>query len=223
MATCLPAPRSRALSILPRRCRRLSFLDSGCSIYDHEPEAGDRDRLVTEEQKRRTYRAVAAQLAELLSDIRDAVTAMSTCAALLHEALPQSSWTGFYRVVAPGQLRVGPYQGPVGCLEIPFGRGVCGAAASQSRTLIVDDVQSFPDHIACDAAARSEIVVPIFDESENLVAVLDIDSRQLAAFNDVDRDELERLAGTLRRQFGSASPSMAAEMVGVAESGAPPG
>ena len=156
---------------------------------------------MTEEQKRQTYRTAATQLAELLGDTRDAVTTMASCAAVLHEALPQSSWTGFYRVVAPGLLRLGPYQGPVGCLEIPFGRGVCGAAASQGRTLIVDDVHSFPDHIACDALAKSEIVVPIFDASENLVAVLDIDSRETAAFDEVDREELEELVAGLRHQI----------------------
>jgi L-methionine (R)-S-oxide reductase len=162
---------------------------------------------MNEEQKRQAYRTAAAQLAELLCDNQDDVTAMATCAAVLHEALPQSSWTGFYRVVAPGQLRIGPYQGPIGCLEIPFDRGVCGAAATRGHTLIVDDVHSFPDHIACDASARSEIVVPLFDASENLVAVLDIDSREVAAFDDVDRQELERLVAGLGHQFGSAAPT----------------
>ena len=177
---------------------------------------------MTEEQKRQTYRTAAVQLAALLGDNRDAVTAMATCAAVLHEALPQSSWTGFYRVVAPGQLRIGPYQGPIGCLEISFARGVCGAAATQGQTLIVDDVHSFPDHIACDASARSEIVVPIFNASEDLVAVLDIDSREVAAFDDVDRQELERLVASLGHPFSSAAPSRSPEMIGVAESGAPP-
>ena len=177
---------------------------------------------MTEEQKRQTYQTAAAQLAELLCDNQDDVTAMATCAAALHEALPQSSWTGFYRVVAPGQLRIGPYQGPLGCLEIPFDRGVCGAAAREGRTVIVDDVHSFPGHISCDVSAKSEIVVPLFDASESLVAVLDIDSREYAAFDDVDRQELEHLVAALGHQFGSTAPSRAPGMTGAAESGAAP-
>jgi GAF domain-containing protein len=159
---------------------------------------------MTEDQKRQAYQAASLQLGELLRDNQDPVTAMATFAAVLHEALPQSSWTGFYRVVAPELLRVGPYQGPIGCLEIPFERGVCGAAARQRRTVIADDVQSFPGHIACDASAKSEIVVPVFDASQNLVAVLDIDSRQPAAFDEVDRAELELLLENSRQQFSSA-------------------
>jgi len=155
-------------------------------------------------RKREIYREASAQLEALLLGDQvggelDGVAAMATCASVLHEALPQSSWTGFYRVVAPGLLRVGPYQGPLGCLQIPFDRGVCGAAARERRTQLVGDVHAFPGHIACDPRARSEIVVPVLDPDGDLVAVLDIDSRQPAAFDEVDREELERLfADTLR-------------------------
>ena len=100
-----------------------------------------------------------------------------------------------------GLLRVGPYQGPLGCLEIPFDRGVCGAAARERRTQLVADVNAFPGHIACDAAARSEIVVPIFDRSGELVAVVDVDSHQPAAFDEVDREGLEAAARLLAEQW----------------------
>jgi GAF domain-containing protein len=122
---------------------------------------------------------------------------MASTACLLHEALPYASWAGFYRVVGPSLLRVGPYQGPLGCLEIPFDKGVCGAAARERRTQLVEDVDAFPGHIACDAAARSEIVVPVSDRKGELVAVLDLDSHSPAAFDERDRDGLEAVARLL--------------------------
>src|SRR6185295_3786786 len=128
-------------------------------------------------------------------------TAMSTCAAVLHQKLAYASWTGFYRVVAPGLLRVGPYQGPLGCLEIPFDRGVCGAAARERRPQLVGDVHAFPGHIACDAAARSEVVVPVLDRHGELVAVLDLDSHEPAAFDEIDRHGLEAAARLLAEQW----------------------
>ena len=122
---------------------------------------------------------------------------MASTASLLRDALPQASWIGFYRVVAPGLLRVGPYQGPLGCLEIPFSRGVCGAAAREQATQLVPDVDAFAGHIACDAQARSEVVVPIRDRTGALVAVLDVDSHQPAAFDEVDCEGLEEVARQL--------------------------
>src|ERR1700680_2025894 len=132
-------------------------------------------------EKAELYAGVLRDLDAVLAGITDDVTAMATCACLLHERLSYASWTGFYRVVAPGLLRVGPYQGPLGCLEIPFERGVCGAAAGSQTPQLVADVALFPGHIACDAAARSEIVVPIFDGGGALIAVLDVDSHLPAA------------------------------------------
>lgn len=152
--------------------------------------------------KQQNYREILRELDALLEGIDDPITAMSTCASVLHQRLPYASWTGFYRVVAPRLLRVGPYQGPLGCLEIPFDRGVCGAAARENRTQLVPDVHAFPGHIACDAAARSEIVVPIHDPRGELVAVLDIDSHQPAAFDELDREGLECLAERLRACLG---------------------
>jgi L-methionine (R)-S-oxide reductase len=148
--------------------------------------------------KKEIYRQALAELDAVLADVDDPITAMATCAAVLHQKLPYASWTGFYRVVAPGLLRVGPYQGPLGCLEIQFDRGVCGAAARERRTQLVADVHAFPGHIACDAAARSEIVVPIHTPDGELVAVLDVDSQALAAFDEIDREGLEKVAEALR-------------------------
>src|SRR5262245_62728409 len=144
--------------------------------------------------KKECYRQALRELDAVLAGIDDPITAMSTCAAVLHQRLPYASWTGFYRVVAPRLLRVGPYQGPLGCLEIPFDRGVCGAAARTGATQLVPDVHAFPGHIACDSAARSEIVVPIRNAKGDLVAVLDLDSHEPAALDALDHEGLERIA-----------------------------
>jgi L-methionine (R)-S-oxide reductase len=154
------------------------------------------------EPRSTTYDGVLRDLAALLEGLDDPIAAMASAACVLKEALPQASWVGFYRVVAPRLLRVGPYQGPVGCLEISFDRGVCGAAARERRAQLVPDVHVFPGHIACDAAARSEVVVPVFDTRGDLAAVLDVDSHEPAAFDDDDRRGLERVAAAL-------SPAMA--------------
>ncbi|HEV3075657.1 MAG TPA: GAF domain-containing protein [Thermoanaerobaculia bacterium] len=159
-------------------------------------------------EKTSLYAGVLRDLEAVLAGIADDVTAMATCACLLHERLPYASWTGFYRVVAPELLRVGPYQGPLGCLEITFDRGVCGAAARLRVTQLVDDVDRFPGHIACDAAARSEIVVPIFDGGGELIAVLDIDSHQPAAFDQEDRTGLELIAGRLPAYLASGRAAL---------------
>jgi L-methionine (R)-S-oxide reductase len=152
--------------------------------------------------KQEIYSAALRELDAVLAGIDDPITAMSTCACILHRLLTDASWTGFYRVVAPRLLRVGPYQGPLGCLEIPFDRGVCGAAASQRAAQVVPDVHQFPGHIACDGEARSEIVIPIYGPRGDLVAVLDIDSHRPGAFDDGDREGLERVAERLRASLG---------------------
>ena len=149
-------------------------------------------------EKRELYREVLLELKAVVEGLEDPIAAMASSACVLHERIPYSSWTGFYRVVAPGLMRVGPYQGPLGCLEIPFERGVCGAAARERKTQVVPDVNAFPGHIACDSAARSEIVVPIYDPEGRLVAVLDLDSHEPASFDDVDREGLERIAEALQ-------------------------
>jgi L-methionine (R)-S-oxide reductase len=150
------------------------------------------------QQKRELYREAFAELQAVVEGLADPIAAMASAACILQGKLPYASWTGFYRVVAPELMRVGPYQGPMGCLEIPFDRGVCGAAARERRTQLVLDVNAFPGHIACDSAARSEIVVPVFDPEGDLIAVLDLDSHAPAAFDEIDREELERIAELLR-------------------------
>lgn len=138
------------------------------------------------------YALIEAQLVAILEGVTDEVTIMATVSCLLSHGFGLL-WAGYYRVVAPGLLRVGPYQGTLGCLEIPFGKGVCGASAAQGETVIVPDVHAFPAHIACDGRSRSEIVVPVFDGSGRLFAVLDLDSEALGTFDHVDAACLERL------------------------------
>ncbi|WP_353268205.1 GAF domain-containing protein [Gemmatimonas sp.] len=135
----------------------------------------------------------------LLHDSTDAIAGMATLSAMLHHAFGHL-WTGFYRVVQPDTLlRVGPYQGSLGCQDIAFGRGVCGTAAAERRTVVVPDVHAFPGHIACDARSQSEIVVPVFDAQGALMAVLDIDSPVLDAFGDADVAGLEQLVAWFTR------------------------
>ena len=124
----------------------------------------------------------------------------ATAACLLAEAFrPRYFWTGFYVVDPnkPDELVVGPYQGTLGCLRIPFDKGVCGACATEQKTLIVADVHAFPGHIACDSRTNSEIVVPVFDASGALAAVLDVDSEQADAFDDIDKAGLEAICEIL--------------------------
>jgi L-methionine (R)-S-oxide reductase len=139
------------------------------------------------------YAELDTHVRAVLEEVEDEIAAMATMSAMIHHAFGHL-WTGFYRVVDPDVLlRIGPYQGTLGCLEIRIGQGVCGTAAAERRTVIVADVDAFPGHISCDARSRSEIVVPVFDSAAQLRAVLDVDSEQLAAFDDADRVGLERI------------------------------
>ncbi|HUX32540.1 MAG TPA: GAF domain-containing protein [Gemmatimonadaceae bacterium] len=145
--------------------------------------------------KPEAYAALKAHIDHVLAGMDDEVTAMATMSALIHHAFG-FLWTGFYRVVEPGRLlRVGPYQGFLGCLEITFGRGVCGTVAATGRGLVVDDVEAFAGHIACDARARSEIVVPVVDPTGALLAVLDVDAETVGAFTQDDLAGLTRIVG----------------------------
>lgn len=145
------------------------------------------------------YHELNNQVRVVLEGIDDEIAAMATISALIHNAFGHL-WTGFYRVVEPNRLlRVGPYQGTLGCLEIDFGRGVCGTAAQTGETQLVEDVMSFLGHITCDARSRSEIVVPVFNRDNELIAVLDIDSDQVGAFSDEDRIGLQRLVEWFRK------------------------
>lgn len=126
---------------------------------------------------------------------------MATVACELHHAFPYYDWTGFYRAVSDDHLIVGPYQGTHGCLHIDVDRGVCGAAARTKETQLVPDVEAFPDHIACSSSTRSEIVVPVLTPDDRLLAVLDVDSDQLAAFDETDQKHLEAICQRLGEQF----------------------
>ena len=130
----------------------------------------------------------------------DEVALMANAAALIHEAF-HFWWTGFYRVVGE-DLVLGPFQGPVACTRIPFGRGVCGTAWKMRQTIVVPDVEQFPGHIACSSASRSEIVVPLI-RHDRVIAVLDIDSELLSTFDETDRVGLEKLAGVLVQGIGN--------------------
>ncbi len=153
-------------------------------------------RLVPRDE---AYEILDEQLGHVLAGIDDRIAAMATVAALLHHGFAHL-WTGFYQVVVPGRLlRVGPKQGTRGCLEIPIGQGGCGTAAAQRRKVVVPDVQAFEGHIVCDARSRSEIVVPVFDGSGELIAVLDIDSSELGAFDERDANGLTRIVAHVAR------------------------
>jgi GAF domain-containing protein len=151
--------------------------------------------------RRERYAEVRRRLEALLEGEDDWLAALATIVCELHSSFGYYDWTGFYRVVKPELLVVGPYQGGHGCLRIPFSRGVCGAAARTGHTQRIDDVRLFPDHIACSSTTLSEIVVPIISPAGSVVAVLDVDSNRMAAFDEVDEVELERLGADLASRF----------------------
>ena len=154
-----------------------------------------------EMSKSDTYETLRRDLAAVLEGLDDPVAVMATAACMIHQRGEAASWTGFYRVVEPELLRVGPYQGPLGCLEITFDQGVCGAAARSREVQLVPDVHAFPGHIACDAAARSEIVLPVDGRDGELVAVLDLDSHLPAAFDEEDQRGLEAVTALLAKHL----------------------
>ena len=141
--------------------------------------------------KEARYQALTPQIRSLLAGEDDMIARMANVAALLHQEMG-FWWTGFYRVVGE-ELVLGPFQGPVACTRIACGRGVCGTAWREGRTIVVPDVELFPGHIACSSESRSEIVVPLF-KNDVIVGVLDIDSRQLGTFDEIDRHYLEPIA-----------------------------
>jgi GAF domain-containing protein len=148
---------------------------------------------------RTDYDELRARIAALTEGEDDAVALMATVACEVHHADDRFDWTGFYRVVAPELLKIGPYQGGHGCLIIPFSRGVCGAAARTGEVHLVPDVEAFPGHIACSSSTRSEIVLPVRDGSGRLIGVFDIDSDRPAAFDEADA---EGLSAILSDTFG---------------------
>ena len=151
---------------------------------------------------RADYDDLRARVRALTEGEDDAVALMATVACEVHHADDRFDWTGFYRVTAPGLLKVGPYQGGHGCLVIPFERGVCGAAARTGEVQLVPDVEAFPGHIACSSSTRSEIVLPVRDGAGRLIGVFDIDSDRAAAFDEEDARELSAILGDV---FGRVS------------------
>ena len=148
------------------------------------------------------YARLAQELAALLAGERDLIANTANTAALIFGALPDVNWAGCY-FLKDGELVVGPFQGKPACVRIALGRGVCGTAAAQKRTLIVPDVHEFPGHIACDAASRSEIVVPLLAGGQ-LLGVLDIDSPRVGRFDEADARGLEALAALLVDSIGES-------------------
>ena len=148
--------------------------------------------------KQEQYEAFLPQLQGLIDETQEAVSVMANvCAALQAEF--GWWWTGFY-LVRGERLILGPFQGPVACYQIPFGRGVCGTAWERRATVVVPDVEAFPGHIACSSLSRSEIVVPVFSKAGEVIAVLDIDSKDLATFDDTDRQHLETICALISGQ-----------------------
>lgn len=142
-------------------------------------------------EKEEKYKLLKQQIEALVAGEVDSVSVMANVSAAIHQEMG-FFWTGFY-IVKGEELHLGPFQGSVACMHIPFGRGVCGTAWQRAETIVVPDVEQFPGHIACSSLSRSEIVVPLFNASHDVVAVLDIDSRELNSFDDIDRDWLEQI------------------------------
>ena len=144
--------------------------------------------------KTEKYTSLLPQVKAVMDSSVDVIANMANMAAMLHETFG-FWWTGFYRVIN-NELVLGPFQGPLACTRIAYGRGVCGTAWKERRTVVVPDVEQFPGHIACSSASRSEIVVPVF-QNEDIVAVLDIDSAELNTFDEIDARYLQEIAALL--------------------------
>ncbi len=153
------------------------------------------DFTAYQQNKTQYYQSLSAQLEGLLSICDDPVTNMSQTAAFIYHSIPELNWAGFYRA-SESNLRLGPFQGKVACVDIPFGRGVCGTVAASATSILVNDVHSFDGHIACDSASNSEIVVPIFAQSGAFYGVLDIDSPTKNRFSEEDLNGFELLVAT---------------------------
>jgi GAF domain-containing protein len=150
-------------------------------------------KAIAVDDKASLYQELTAQLAGLLSDERDAIANAANTAALLFNSLPDLNWVGFYFLRSPGELVLGPFQGQPACVRITVGRGVCGAAVERRQSMLVQDVHAFADHIACDAASRSELVVPLI-RNGRVFGVIDLDSPLVARFDREDQRGIEAVA-----------------------------
>ena len=149
--------------------------------------------------KETRYKNIRKEIMAVLEGESNMIARYSTVACMLNSAFDYFYWTGFYLVDLKkhNELVIGPYQGTLGCLRIPFGKGICGLSAKTKKTFIVSDVHNFENHIVCDVNSQSEIVVPVFDKNSNLMAVLDVDSTELNAFDEFDRSGLENICSLL--------------------------
>lgn len=149
--------------------------------------------------KTNRYERLYHQIADQLKTSNDLIANMATALAVLHHKMPYFFWTGFYRMI-DGELIVGPYQGPVACIHLEKGQGVCWAAVNKQESIIVPDVHKFPGHIACDSRSNSEIVVPLKNNKGNVIAVLDVDSKDFNSFDVDDARGLEKILGLLNKE-----------------------
>ena len=149
--------------------------------------------------KEEIYQQLLTNVKALIEGETDTIAVMSNVAAEIHQTMG-FWWTGFYRVKGE-ELILGPFQGPIACMHIAYGRGVCGTAWKKEETIIVPDVEQFPGHIACSSQSRSEIVVPVFDKEKKVIAVLDIDSEYLATFDETDKKYLEEICSFIPINF----------------------
>ena len=149
-------------------------------------------------KKKEKYEMMLPQLKALTEGVNNNTGALANAASLIHETMG-FFWTGFY-LVKDNVLHLGPFQGPVACYTIPYGKGVCGTAWKEGKTIVVRDVEEFPGHIACSSLSRSEIVVPIF-KNDKIIGVLDIDSTETGTFDETDRDYLEKAMDILSRNL----------------------
>ncbi|WP_019674361.1 GAF domain-containing protein [Arsukibacterium perlucidum] len=153
-------------------------------------------------EKHNQYHLLLQQAQALIADEPDVIANMANLSALLYNSLPDLNWAGFY-IIREGELVLGPFQGQVACVRIPIGKGVCGTAVASGEVQLVTDVHQFAGHIACDAASNSEIVVPVRCNDE-IIAVLDIDSPQLARFDEIDQQHLVTLVKLLEKRLAKA-------------------
>jgi len=154
-------------------------------------------KITPAKQLANRYSRVADQLIGLFEKTDDTIARMATATALLHHKMPHYFWTGFYRLI-DDQLVVGPYQGPVACAVLPGPDGVCWACVNRKEAILVRDVEAWPGHVACDARSKSELVVPVYNSSDSIVGVFDIDSDQLGAFTEVDLKGVQRIVQLIK-------------------------
>jgi L-methionine (R)-S-oxide reductase len=148
--------------------------------------------------KAKRYERIFTQIKNQIDKSDDLLANMATISAILHHKMEYFFWTGFYRLI-DGQLIVGPYQGPVACIKLAKDKGVCWAAINKAKSFVVADVEQFPEHIACDSRSKSEVVVPVKNSAGEIIAVMDVDSKDLNSFDEIDAEMLEQIVSLLEK------------------------